>query len=253
MFESDHLPAAASRGSSQDSAAALARALNAKYGDCDAPALLEAMIRGEFSGWIAGVSSFGAEAAVLLDLIARIDRATPVIFLDTGKLFPETLDYRDALVERLGLTDLRNIVPDPAALAAHDPDGNLWQCNPDACCHLRKVAPLETALAGFDAWITGRKRYQGGEREALETIEAVDGRVKINPLARWSREDVEAYLADHGLPRHPLAEQGFASIGCRTCTHRIEAGEKPRAGRWAGREKTECGIHRSTGMQYREA
>ncbi|MCH7932195.1 MAG: phosphoadenylyl-sulfate reductase [Proteobacteria bacterium] len=261
MFETDRLPAAALRGSSQDSAASrgpdpveeLARALRARYGDYDAPGLLEAMIGHEFAGWIAGVSSFGAEAAVLLDLIARIDRATPVIFLDTGKLFPETLDYRDALVERLGLTDVRNVVPDPAALAAHDPVGDLWQCNPDACCHLRKVAPLETALAGFDAWITGRKRYQGGEREALETIEAVGGRIKINPLAHWSRDDVEAYHSDHDLPRHPLAGQGFASIGCQPCTHRIEAGEEPRAGRWANREKTECGIHRSTGMQYREA
>ena len=251
MIETDRLPATARRD--PDPVKELARALNAKYGDCDAPALIEAMIRREFAGWIAGVSSFGAEAAVLLDLIARIDRATPVIFLDTGKLFRETLDYRDALVERLGLTDVRGVVPDPATLAAHDPVGGLWRCNPDTCCQLRKVAPLETALAGFDAWITGRKRYQGGEREALETIEVVGGRIKINPLAHWSRGDVEAYLADHGLPRHPLVGRGFASIGCLPCTHRVEAGEALRAGRWAGREKTECGIHRSPGMQYREA
>ena len=261
MFETDRLPAAAPRGSNLDSAASrgpdpvdeLVRALRSKYGDWDAPVLLEAMIRREFAGWIAGVSSFGAEAAVLLDLIARIDQATPVIFIDTCKLFSETMDYRDTLVERLGLTEVRSIGPGPAALTAHDPGGDLWRGNPDACCHLRKVAPLELALAGFDAWITGRKRYQGGERETLETIEAVDGRIKINPLAHWSHADIDAYLSDHDLPRHPLAGHGFTSIGCQPCTRRIADGEAPRDGRWAGHEKTECGIHRSPAIQYREA
>jgi len=226
-----------------DPAAARAQALRNTYGRLDAAALLDVMIVREFPGRIALVSSFGAESAVLLDLVAGIDRATPVIFLDTGKLFPETLAYRDELVERLGLGDVREIRPPVDLLAARDPGGELWRRDPDACCALRKVAPLAKALAGFDAWITGRKRHHGAARVALDAIEAVDGRIKINPLADWSAARIEAETAARGLPRHPLQDLGFASIGCVTCTRRLERGEAARAGRWAGLAKTECGIH----------
>ena len=228
-----------------DPAAAHAQALRNTYGRLDAAALLDVMLGREFPGRIALVSSFGAESAVLLDLVAGIDRATPVIFLDTGKLFPETLAYRDDLVARLGLGDVRTIQPAAGQRAAQDPNGDLWRRDPDACCALRKVAPLAGALAGFDAWITGRKRHHGAARATIEAIEAVDGRIKINPLADWSAAQIEAEFVARGLPRHPLRDAGYASIGCVTCTRRTEAGEAPRNGRWAGLAKTECGIHRA--------
>ena len=221
----------------------LARALRATHGYLDGGPLLEVMIEREFAGRIALVSSFGAESVVLLDLVAQVNRATPVIFLDTGKLFHETAAYRDALVRRLGLADVRTIRPDPRAIMRRDPVGALWRRDPDACCRLRKVAPLDTSLAGFDAWITGRKRFHGAERADIETIEAVDGRIKIDPLARWSRERIEATIEARDLPRHPLVGDGFLSIGCIPCTRSVAAGEAARAGRWAESEKTECGIH----------
>jgi phosphoadenosine phosphosulfate reductase len=213
------------------------------YGELDGAALLRPFIENEFPGRIALVSSFGTEAAVLLHIVAEIDRDLPVIFLDTGKLFGETLRYRDALVRRLGLTDLRIIKPEPDTIAAGDPDGVLWHGDPDACCALRKVAPLRKALAGFDAWISGRKRYQGALRAFLPVIEASGEKIKINPLARWSKERIDAEFAARDLPHHPLEEDGFLSIGCMPCTERASIDAGLRGGRWAGREKTECGIH----------
>ncbi len=230
-----------SRNRAQYRAAALAE----RYAGRDGRALLEPIVRREFLGRIALVSSFGADSAVLLDMVARIDPATAVIFLDTGKHFPETLAHRDALVARLGLTDVRVVAPAPPELAAEDPDGVLWNSDPDRCCRLRKVLPLERALAGFDAWITGRKRFQGGERADLPTIEAVDGRIKINPLASWSEARLWAEHESRRLPSHPLVAEGYASIGCATCTRPAHAAEGARAGRWAGSAKTECGIHRA--------
>jgi phosphoadenosine phosphosulfate reductase len=214
-----------------------------RYGGLSGEALLRPLIEREFRGRIALVSSFGTEAAVLLDLVATIDRSVPVIFLDTEKLFGETLRYRDALVARLGLTDVRSVKPDPVEVARIDPDGMLFQRDPDACCALRKVAPLAAALDGFGVWISGRKRFQGGLRGALPTIEAADGRIKINPLASWSRQDIEAAFAARGLPPHPLEADGFRSVGCMPCTERAAPDADPRAGRWAGGAKTECGIH----------
>jgi phosphoadenosine phosphosulfate reductase len=249
MFDAESVPPSRDAGGSASthydpgSAERRARALRDAYGMLDGLALLEAMLCWEFRGRIALVSSFGAESAVLLDLAAHIDPAVPVIFLDTDRLFPETLAYHEALVARLGLRDVRRVVPHARDAAARDADGMLWRRAPDLCCNLRKVAPLEQALAGFDAWITGRKRFHGGERRELETIEAIDGRIKINPLAHWSRDDVETRMRTRGLPRHPLVDRGFSSIGCRTCTHRAGPEDDVRAGRWAGSGKTECGIH----------
>lgn len=205
--------------------------------------LLRTAIRELFPGRIALVSSFGAEAAVLLHLVAGIDPATPVIFLDTGKLFGETLAYRDVLVRRLGLRDVRGVEPDAEALRVLDPDGTLWLRDPDACCALRKVAPLARALRPFDAWINGRKRHHGGGRSALPAVETVDGRTKLNPLADWGAAEIDAYFEAHALPRHPLVEDGYASIGCMPCTTPVGPGEDARNGRWRGRGKTECGIH----------
>jgi len=192
---------------------------------------------------IALVSSFGTESAVLLHLVSSIDKAAPVIFLDTGKLFPETLQYRDLLVARLGLQDVRSVRPSERTLAAADRSGTLWRTEPDVCCWHRKVEPLDDALAEFPAWITGRKRFQGGARAVLPLIEHESGRVKVNPLASWSVERLQRYGAEHDLPRHPLEAHGYRSIGCAPCTRATAPGEDSRGGRWAGHSKTECGIH----------
>jgi phosphoadenosine phosphosulfate reductase len=220
--------------------------LRRAYGQLDGLALLRSLLReGPFRGRTALVSSFGAESAVLLDMVATVDPRTPVIFLDTGKLFEETHDYRQDLTALLGLEDVRVVRPERADLARHDPEGALWRRDPDRCCHLRKTEVLERALAGFAAWITGRKRFQGGLRSALPTIEGEpsSGRIKLNPLAPWSAEDVERYRLLRNLPAHPLVADRFASIGCIPCTRRTAPGEPPRAGRWWGLDKAECGIH----------
>ncbi len=200
---------------------------------------------GLFGRSMALVSSFGIESAVLLDMVARIDPGLPVIFLDTGRLFAETLAYRDRLRELLGLSDLRTVRPDPAELARLDADGTLWRRDPDLCCALRKSEPLDRALSGFRAWITGRKRYQGGLRRHLPLVERDPLRAafKLNPLATWSPGDVRRYCAQRGLPPHPLALRGYASVGCAVCTTPTAPGEPPRAGRWRGLDKSECGIH----------
>ena len=219
--------------------------LTARYGRLDGAALLRPLMEREFPGRIAVVSSFGAESAVILSLVAEIDPMTPVIFLDTRKHFAETLAYRDTLATRLGLADLRVIGPDPSALAEQDSDGRLWQRNSNHCCHLRKVLPLRRALQGFDAWITGRKRYQSSARAQLAPIEVAEGRIRINPIATWTAADVEAAFEAAGLPRHPLVEMGYPSIGCAPCTRPVVSVDSLRAGRWAGTAKTECGIHRA--------
>lgn len=228
-----------------DTLTSLVAAQRALQGERAGPELLRSLIAGSLAGRIALVSSFGAESAVLLHMVSRIDPATPVIFLDTGKLFAATLAYRDALTERLGLTDLRNVSPDPNDIDRHDPDGTLWSLEPDLCCHLRKTEPLDRALDGFDAWITGRKRFHGTGRAALPTLEGdpATGRIKINPLAPWSAEQLSRYLADHDLPVHPLVDDGYRSIGCVPCTRSVAPDENPRAGRWSWLDKTECGIH----------
>lgn len=196
-----------------------------------------------FPGKLALVSSFGAEAAVLLDLMASVDPTVPVLFIDTGKLFGETQRYRDKVAEHLGLTDVRTIRPRRDAIEAADPNGILWTQDANACCALRKVEPLERALSDFDAWISGRKRFHGATRASLPKAEFVNGRIKINPLADWSRDDILARFEASKLPRHPLEADGFLSIGCMPCTDRVRPGEDIRAGRWRGQEKTECGIH----------
>lgn len=220
-----------------------ANLLNARLAHRSTRDTLDQVISREFPGRIALVSSFGAESAVLLHLVASLERSLPVIFIDTGKMFGSTQRYREELVGRLGLTDVRIARPDPVVLTTQDIDGALWLRDPDKCCGMRKVAPLSRALSGFDAWISGRKRYQGGRRASLPLAEADGRRVKINPLAEWSREDVRAYRELHGLPEHPLVADGFRSIGCMPCTDRVADGEDERDGRWRGTDKTECGIH----------
>ena len=218
-------------------------ALNAAFGNLEAHDAIALAVGRLFRGRIGLVSSFGAESAVLLHLLSKVDPAVPVIFLDTGRLFAETLEYRTLLTGRLGLTDVRTIAPEPERVLANDPHRALWMTKPDLCCHIRKTEPLNRALAGFDAWLTGRKRFQNGTRSGLRLFEADGDRIKINPLAGWSAADLKAYAVKHDLPQHPLVAKGYPSIGCVPCTSRVQPGEDPRAGRWRGQEKTECGIH----------
>jgi phosphoadenosine phosphosulfate reductase len=192
---------------------------------------------------LALVSSFGTESAALLKVMADVDPAIPVVFLDTGWLFEETLAYRDTLIEKLGLRDVRSIKPLDETLSREDPDRELWFSDPDACCRIRKVEPLKRALAPFAAWINGRKRFQGGLRAEMPVVEQDGIRLKFNPFANVSREAIEAIFRSANLPPHPLTASGFLSVGCMPCTSRTSPDEDTRAGRWRGRAKSECGIH----------
>ena len=219
-------------------------ALNARYKHHSATAVLEHALKDAQVGKTAMVSSFGAESVVLLHLVSVIDNTTPVLFIDTELLFAETLAYQQELTERLNLKNLQIIRAADKAKRIEDPDGTLHQFNTDACCNLRKTQPLQDALKGYDAWITGRKRYQGSTRAALEFFENEDdNRIKINPLCHWDVNDLQDYMTENRLPRHPLVAQGYPSIGCAPCTSPVKEGEDPRAGRWRNSNKTECGIH----------
>lgn len=221
--------------------------LNRMFRGASTQEMLEGVIHGDLAGDLAVVSSFGAESAVLLHLVARVDAAVPVLFLDTGKHFAETLAYRDMLVERLGL-NLVVLTPDPVDLTTKDDTGLRWSYDPDGCCEIRKVLPLAKALAQYDASFTGRKTFQSSTRANLPRFEVdttdAQGRLKINPLIDWDAGQIEGYFIQHDLPRHPLITQGYPSIGCSPCTTQVAPGEDPRSGRWKGWDKTECGIHK---------
>ncbi len=221
----------------------MARGLNQRLAGADAGTVLRTILDPALGLSVAVLSSFGSEAAVLLDHVAEADPATPVLFLDTGQHFLQTLGYRRQLTEHLGLFDVRIILPEARERASLDPGGDLWRSDPDACCDLRKVRPLARAATGFNALITGRKRHQTEGRRALDVVEVLDGSLRINPLAAWDAPRIAAHLAARDLPAHPLVDQGFASIGCWPCTRAIGAFEPPRAGRWSGVDKVECGIH----------
>jgi phosphoadenosine phosphosulfate reductase len=223
------------------------KALQDKVQGRDAHGLLEVALTGEFKGKTAVVSSFGAESAVLLKLVADIDPTTPILFLNTGKLFGETLRYRDRLQDILGLGDVRSISPSLEERTRHDAEGTLWSKNADACCDFRKTVPLNRALESFRGQITGRKRFQTRERSSMEAVEFHDGRYRFNPLWNWDLHQLEAFSERHKLPKHPLVEDGYPSIGCIPCTRRVQAGEDYRAGRWSGTDKDECGIHLTDG------
>ncbi|GGC25665.1 phosphoadenosine phosphosulfate reductase [Novosphingobium marinum] len=221
--------------------------LNRRFEGVGTRDLIAAVVREGLAGDIAVVSSFGAESSVLLHLVASVDPSVPVLFLETGKHFAETLAYRDTIERRLGLTDLRNLRPDEADIARRDETGLRWSYDPDGCCEIRKVRPLAAALAGFDASFTGRKAFQSETRANIARFELdtsdTQGRIKVNPLADWSADDLAAYMAEHDLPAHPLVAEGYPSIGCSPCTSKVAPGEDPRSGRWRGWDKTECGIH----------
>lgn len=217
--------------------------LNHLFRGRDTVEMMETVLHEHMLGDVAIVSSFGAESAVLLHLAGRIMPDIPVMFLETGKHFPETLTYRDTLIEKIGLTQVIDLTPDPELIAARDATGLRWSYDPDGCCEIRKVLPLKAALERFDAQITGRKAFQSATRAALPRFEVEAGRLKFNPLADWTKPQIDAYMAEHGLPAHPLVAEGYPSIGCAPCTSMVKPGEDPRAGRWRGWDKTECGIH----------
>lgn len=229
-----------------------ADALNARFAGVDAATMLRELFAEGTLGRVAVVSSFGTESAVLLHLVAEADRTIPIVFVDTLKMFPETLEYRETLLARLGLTNNSVVTPDPAVLAAKDESGLRWSYDPDGCCDIRKVQPLARAIARFDASFTGRKAFQSATRAQLPRFEIdrsdTAGRLKINPLIDWTASQIAGYFILHDLPQHPLIAAGYPSIGCSPCTRAVAPGESPRAGRWAGWDKVECGIHQS-GME----
>lgn len=227
-------------------------ALNARHGGKGGADAIRAALADPAAGRVALVSSFGAESVVLLHMVAEVAPDLPVLFVDTEMLFAETIAYQQEIARSLGLTGIRRITADPEELAFEDPDNTLHQFNTDACCDLRKTRPLERALKEFDAWITGRKRFQATTRATLDLFEAEgDSRIKINPLADWTPAEVDTYMTRHDLPRHPLVAKGYPSIGCAPCTSPVKPGEDPRAGRWRGQAKVECGIHFIDGKAVR--
>ncbi len=231
----------------------LAERRNLLHRKSDAQTVLKHALDDVQIGRVALVSSFGAESVVLLHMVSQIAPDTPVLFLDTEMLFPETLTYQREIADLLGLTDVRVISQSREKLLTHDVDGILHTIDPDACCDLRKTQPLQEALQGFGGWITGRKRVQGGQRANLPLYEKDDGaRIKINPLADWDHKRIDAYLTENNLPRHPLVARGFKSVGCAPCTTKVDEDEDPRAGRWRGMEKSECGIHFENGQLVRQ-
>ena len=228
---------------SDDATSTKVDTLNSRYRGLSSHDIVAISVEELFVGRIALVSSFGSESAVLLHILSEIDPHVPVLFIDTGRLFSETLEYRKFLTDRLELRDVRTINPTEERMAALDPVKALWMTNPDLCCRIRKTEPLARAIVGFDAWFTGRKRFQSSARARLPLFEAEGHRIKVNPLADWTAAELVGYAAEHDLPKHPLVAQGYPSIGCVPCTDRALPGEDPRSGRWRGTDKDECGIH----------
>lgn len=229
-----------------------AERLNQRYRHHAATEVLRRAVLDPDLGRVALVSSFGAESVVLLHMVSVVAPGLPVLFIDTRMLFPETLAYQREVAAKLGLTNVQVVSASRAETALRDPDGTLHKTDPNACCDFRKTVPLERELSGYDAWITGRKRFQGGERTALEFFEPEPpSRLRVNPLAHWRSQDVQEYMVENNLPRHPLVAKGYPSIGCAPCTSPVKPGEDPRAGRWRGSDKTECGIHFIGGRMVR--
>jgi len=225
--------------------------LNEIYSSASPIDVLRVAVDDLYKGRIALVSSFGAESAILLHMAAQIDTNIPVLFVDTGKLFPETIAYRDQLTQQFGLKNIQTIQPDDSLLHHKDPNGNLWETDTDGCCHIRKVLPFDKALAPYVAEISGRKRFQNNIRANLGFFEQTERSIKVNPLINWSPTELADYVIKHDLPRHPLVAKGYPSIGCAPCTSPVAEGEDPRAGRWRGADKTECGIHFVDGKPVR--
>ncbi|MFP1630330.1 phosphoadenylyl-sulfate reductase [Zhengella sp. ZM62] len=224
-------------------AAARAADFEARYADLPPALIVEIAARTLFPGTVTAVSSFGADSAVLLHMIAKVAPDLPVAFLDTGHHFGETIAYRDALLADLGLTNLQVFHPNASQLALRDPANDLHGRDTDTCCAIRKVEPMARAVEPCEAWFTGRKRFQAATRAALPVFEPVGHRIRVNPLAHMEPDAVRAYAERHGLRENPLVAFGYLSIGCFPCTQPVRPGDDARSGRWAGQSRTECGIH----------
>lgn len=193
---------------------------------------------------LAVLSSFGAESALLLAFVAEAAPDMKVLFLNTGQHFPQTIAYRRELADFLGLTNVEDVGPSARQISDRDPTGELWAFDPDACCNLRKVEPLQLASVPYDVLVTGRKRGQASTRAAMTIVEErADGQLRINPLAFWSADEIRAEMQRRDLPQHPLVAEGYLSIGCAPCTRPVDGQDDARSGRWSGLNKTECGIH----------
>ena len=200
----------------------------------------------EFSPKIALTSSFQTESVVLLHMISQINPAIKVLFLETGWHFPETLAFKSEIVNRLGLTNVIDLKADPKKREAFNlkHQNKPYEKDPDQCCQINKVEPLDEVLKDLDAWISGIRRAQSKTRKEIKIVEEYEGGIfKINPLANVTSGDIWWYLKQHDLPKHPLFDKGYLSIGCWPCTKPAQPGDDERSGRWAGKEKTECGIH----------
>ena len=196
-----------------------------------------------FKNKIVYVSSFGTESAMILHMISEIDKNFPIILLNTNFLFSKTIDYKNELINIFKLNNFLEIFPNNADLKKYDPKDNLWKSNVEKCCEIRKVQPLKKFLENYDAWISGRKAYQGGERIDINPFEINNGKIVVNPLANFEQKLVSEYFLNHNLPRHPLFNEGYLSVGCTHCTHKSSNKNNPRSGRWVNQIKTECGIH----------
>ena len=208
----------------------------------------------ELSGRIALSSSFGPESGVLLHMVSRIDPSIPVLFLETGYHFPETLEYKEALIRFLGLKNVIDLKadPKPKAEVVKRYEGVPYEKDPDLCCQINKVEPLDEALRNYDAWMSGIRRQQTDFRKSIRIAEEYKRKTgyespqplyKISPLANLTSREMWWYLKEHGIPKHPLYDKGYLSVGCWPCTRPVQAGDDERSGRWAGKAKTECGIH----------
>ena len=213
------------------------------YSKLEAPDLLKIMINKIFKNKIVLTSSFGAESIVILDLVSKINKNLPIIFLDTEKLFSETFNYLSKVKSFLKLKNIKVQKPLLKDLKLHDPKGSLHKSDPNLCCKIRKVIPLQKAIEPYDAWINGRKRFHGLDRADIKKIEKLNSVIKINPLADWDFKKISSYINKHKLPEHPLSKKGYKSIGCFPCTSKVSEHDSHRSGRWKGLKKDECGIH----------
>lgn len=238
----------------EDPFKAFAAHSNTRLSSLSAQDILQHVLDTDAFGPTALVSSFGADSIVLLHMLSLVAPDTPVLFIDTLLLFDETLSYQIRVARELRLSNVQIIRADRQDLFNADNEGLLHLHDPDACCALRKTKPLENALTNYGSWISGRKRYQAASRTTLNVAEFDDEtkKLKINPLAHWSREDIAEYIERNNLPRHPLLKAGYRSIGCSPCTTPVHAHEDERAGRWRDTPKTECGIHFGSNRQQRE-
>tara|TARA_X000000950_G_scaffold118865_2_gene148998 strand:- start:4701 stop:5384 length:684 start_codon:yes stop_codon:yes gene_type:complete len=220
------------------------RKLNSLFENKDCFSTIEILIKKIFLNKSAYVCSFGSESAVLLDMISKINNNFPIIFINTHKLFKETLDYKEILKRIFNITNIIEVFPSNLNIKNYDHNSDLWKKNPDLCCNIRKVLPLENALKNYEAWFSGRKGFHSESRKKKKIIELENNKYVVSPLLKWDQEKINEYFNDNKLVRHPLFNQGYLSIGCETCTSKSKSSDF-RSGRWTGTSKTECGIHKN--------